>query len=132
MSFATEIFNVMTSDSSLNGMVDGGIHYENLIDNWLGDTDDDVWVVYSQNKSKQTDCLNTKNVYMNYDLTTVVIQRNTNTELDIITNRLVTYLNNHESGNIIDIIFKDEQVGFNQQQQIYTNTLNFECIYLEN
>jgi len=131
MSFVTEIYDVMTTDTSLNGMVDGGIHYENLIDNWLGETKDNEWIVYEQRKSVQNDCITSKNIYMTYELSIVVIQRNTNTKIDVITNRLISYLNNHESGNIVDVGFKNDQGGFDQQQQIYTNTLTFECTYLE-
>jgi len=131
MSFATEIYDVMTADTSLNSLVDGGIHYDNLIDNWLGDTSDEEWVVYSFRKSDQANCVRSKNVYMTYALTVIVIQRNTNTQIDTITDRLISYLNNHESGHIVDIGFKNDQGGFNQQQSIYTNTLEFECIFLE-
>jgi len=131
MSFTTEILDVMTSDPSLNAWVDGGIHYENLLDNWLGETDDDKWILYESRKSAQGNCIDNKNVYMNYQLSVIVIQRNTNDEIDTITNRLVDYLNNHESGNIYDIVFLNDQSGFNQQQGIYTNTLEFECVYLE-
>ena len=131
MSFTTEIYTVMTADPSLNSLVDGGIHYENLIDNWLGSTTDENWIVYSQRKSQQEDCMTSKNVYMTYELSVIVIQRDTNTNLDTITNRLISYLNNHESGNIIDIGFKNDQGGFNQQQNTYMNTLEFSCVYLE-
>ena len=131
MSFATDINTVLTADSSLNSYADGGIHYENLIDNWLAETDDDVWIVYSFNKSNQTDCLTSKNLFMTYDLAINVIQRNTNTQIDIITDRLLNYLNNYEAGSIIDIAFIRDQGGMVQQQGIYTNTLDFQCTYIE-
>jgi len=131
MSFVDDIYTLMTADTSLNGQVNGGIHYENLIDNWLADTDDTEWIVYEQRKSAQENCINSKNIYMTYRLTAVIIQRNTNTNVDTITNRLITYLNNYESGNIMDIAFISDQGGFNQQQNIYTNTLEFDCVYLE-
>jgi len=131
MSFVTEIYDVMTDDASLNAYADGGIHYENLIDNWLANTDDDVWIVYDQRKSAQQNCINSKNIFMTYQFTVVVIQRDTNTEIDLITSRLIDYLNNHESGNIQDIYFTSDQGGFDQQKNIYTNALEFECVYLE-
>jgi Tfp pilus assembly PilM family ATPase len=132
MSFTREIYTIMTADPSLNDLVDGGVHYENLIDNWLGETTEDVWIVYEQRITNQQDCVNKKNAFLNYALSVVVIQRNTNNKIDTITNRLIAYLNNHESGNIYDIAFTGDQGGFNQQQQIYTNTLEFLCTYVEN
>ena len=130
MSFATDINAVMIADTSLNGLVDGGIHYENLLDNWLGDTDDEAWIVYEFDKD-QVDCINSKNVYVNYTLRAVVIQRNSNDAIDTISNRLITYLNNYGSGSIIDIGFSNDQHGFTQQKGIYTNVLEFNCIYVE-
>jgi len=129
MSFTSEIYTIMTTDTSLNALVDGGIHYENLIDNWLGQTDADAWIVYEFRKQNQGDCISSKNIYMDYELSVVVIQRNTNTLIDEITNRCIDYLNNMEDGNVYDIAFKSDQGGFNQQQQIYTNTLSFDCVY---
>ena len=131
MSFTTEINTVINADPSLNEYVDGGMHYENLIDNWLADTNDNTWIVYEHRKTEQSNCINNKNIFMTYALSVIVIQRNTNTMIDVITNRLIEYLNNHESGNIVDIGFKNDQGGFNQQQNIYTNTLEFECVYIE-
>ena len=131
MSYAVDINSVLTSDPSLNSYADGGIHYENLIDNWLAETDDDVWMVYSFNKTSQTDCITSKNIYMDYSLSITVIQRNTNTEIDIITDRLINYLNNYGSGNIVDIGFVRDQGFLDQQRNTYNNTLEFQCTYLE-
>ena len=132
MSFVTDIYSVMTSDTSLNELVDGGIHYENLIDNWLANTDDNVWIVYDFRKTLQTNCINTKNIFMTYGLSVIVIQRNTNTKIDTITSRLIDYLNNLTLGKIQDVYFMSDQSGFDQQKNIYTNALEFECIYIEN
>ena len=132
MSFATDINAIMTADTSLNGLVDGGIHYENLIDNWLANTSYNEWVVYAFNKTEQVNCVDSKNVYMNYLMNVTVIQRDTNTNIDTITDRLINYLNNLADGNIIDIAFKSDNHGFGQQQGIYTNTLDFDVTYIEN
>jgi len=131
MSFTTEIYAVMIADSSLNGMVDGGIHHENMIDEWLADDTYNEWVVYDFHKQAQEDCITSKNVYMTYALSIMVIQRNTNTKIDVITGRLLQYLNNHGSGNIIDIGFKNDLAGLDQIKNVYTNTLEFECVYIE-
>ena len=131
MSFATDINAVLIADGSLNSYADGGIHYENLIDNWLAETNDDLWIVYSFNKSEQGDCLNSKNAYMRYSLSISVIQRSTNTMIDIVTDRLIDYLNNYDSGNILDIGFVRDQGYLDQQKEIYLNTLEFQCTYIE-
>lgn len=132
MSFAVDINTLLTSDPSLNEYADGGIHYENLIDNWLAETDDDVWIYYVFNKSTQNDCINTKNVYMDYSLSVNVIQRDTNTEIDIITDRLIEFLNNYgPSGQFIDIGFLRDQGGMDQQRGVYVNSLEFQCQYME-
>ena len=130
-SFAVDINTLLVADASLNGYADGGIHYENLIDNWLAETNDELWIVYSFNKSEQGDCLNSKNIYMRYSLSISVIQRATNTMIDIVTDRLIKYLNNYDSSTFIDIGFIRDQGYLDQQKGIYTNTLEFQCTYIE-
>jgi len=131
MSFATDIKTVMNADPSLNSYINGGIHYENLKDNWIGEQSNSTWLVYEFNKS-QVDCLNAKNVYTNYTLKAVVIQRDTNDLMETVSNRLIEYLNGYSYNDIIDIGFTNDTHGFNQQQGVYTNTLEFNVIYIEN
>ena len=132
MSFESEIYEIMTSDALLNSLAaSGGIHYQNLPKNWLGGDSANEWIVYEVRKSEQEDCINSKNVFMTYQLSAVVIQRNINTLVDTISNRMINYLNNLESGNIYDIGFVSDQPSFNQQQNTYTNALEFVCIYVE-
>ena len=132
MSFVTDIYTVMTGDSSLNGQVTDGIHYENLQSNWLPQlADDETVIVYDFNRSEQGDCMSSKNIYMKYDLMVVVIQKGSNDKIETITRRLITYLNNMTDGRIIDIGFVVDAHGFDQQQNIYTNTLSYSCTYDE-
>lgn len=132
MSFATDILTVLTSDPSLNEMVNGGIYCDHLIDNWIAEVEDNtIWIVYDFNKSNQTDCINIKNVYMSYTLNVVVIQKGSNSMIDTITDTLINNLNNYGSGNIIDIAFLSDGGGFNQQIGSYTNSLQFRSDYIE-
>lgn len=127
MSFTTDFKTIMTADSSLNGLVDGGIQYENLIDNWLSNTNDNTWVVYEYNKS-QVDCISER-IYDDVTINIIVIQRDSNDKVDTISERIITYLNNYSNSNIINIAFVQDNHGFNQNLGIYTNTLEFKCIY---
>ena len=129
-SFATEINAILTADPSINELVNGGIHYENLPDNWVSQPTNDKWIVYEFSKT-QTDCLNSKNAYSTYTLSVVVIQRDNNSQVDVMTNMVIGYLNNLTSGNIQDIGFTNDETGFNQQQNTYTNTLDFNCFYVD-
>jgi len=129
MSFTSEINTIMNADASINALVDI-IRYENLPSEWLTETVNNKWIVFGINKQDQFDCLGAKNVYTNYTLSIVAIQRHTNNELDTISNRLITYLNDISTDNIIDINFNSDQGGFDEQQQIYTNTLEFIASYV--
>lgn len=130
MNFVTEINQILTSDASLNSMVNGGIHYQNMQDNWLSEDLNTEWIIYDISKSIQNSCLQTKNVYTTYALSVLVIQRDTNDNIDEISYRLIDYLNNYESDSMADITFLSDSTSFNQQQQIYTNTLEFICQYV--
>lgn len=130
-SFATDINTLLKSDASINAIVDGGIHYENFEDNWLAKTDDDNWVVYTFNKSNQTNCLQEKNVFMTYTLNIILIQRDSNTNLDILTDLFIDFLNGYESQKMIDLTFLRDSGGFDQQKGVYTNNLEFLVTYLE-
>jgi len=132
MSFASEIGTLLTSDSSLNEWCDGGIRNENLIDEWLSETDDNLWIVYGFNVEEQGNCLTNYNLYLNYSLNVVIIQRDHNDQLDIIAKRLRDYLNSYTGGNIVDIVFIREGVpGLDQQKNVYSLPLEFLCIYCE-
>lgn len=131
MSFLTEINTILTSDASLNDYIKGPKRYENLPSEWLGNTDYNQWMVWTARRNDQIDCISNKNVYMNYTLSIVIIQRNSNSLIDIITQRLIDYLNNYESGGIQDIAFLSDQPSFDQLQGVYYNGLEFDVKYIE-
>lgn len=127
--FVTDIKVLMNNDASINTAVSGGIHYENLIDNWLGNTNHNEWVVYEFNKTP-VDCLNSKNLFYNYTLNVVVIQRSSNDLVEYISNLIIDHLSGASYGGIQDIGFLTDDSGFNQQQGTYTNSMSFNCIYV--
>lgn len=131
MSFITEITEIFDADASLNETVDV-ISNVKLPDNWIGGDTESIWMVYESNRASEGDCLSSKNVYMNYALTIVLIERGDNATLDSLSQYLINKLNNHESGGILDIGFTGDGPTFNEQMNTYTNTLTFECVYKEN
>jgi len=125
MSFATDIYAVMTGDSSLNSTINGGINYENLPDNF------DLskkWILYFFRISSQVNCLSTKNAYKLYALDVLLIEQNTEDLLSL-TDYVINYLNGTEEGGIIDITFLNDAHSFDQEKNIYMNQLSFEVAY---
>ena len=125
MSFASDIYYVMTNDPSINALVNGGIHYEILRDNFNLTK---KWIDYNFRRLEQVDCIGTKDVYTNYEVTTTIITQNS---LDCvsISDLLVTYLNGAEYGGIIDIKLEDDGHVVEQEKNIFKNTLLFTAIY---
>jgi len=124
MSFATDLYALMLGDSSINAFITGAINYENLPDNF------DLskkWIVYHYRKSSQTDCLTIKNAYTTYELTVIPITQNT-LDLVTITDDLIDYLNGKEQGSIVDVTFTGDGHSFDQEKNIYMNTLTFDVI----
>jgi len=124
MSFATDLYTIMTGDASLNAEATGGIFYENLEDNF------DLakkWILYHFRKEQQIDCLGIKNAYTEYEETITVIATNTVDVLDI-SDQLVTYLNGAAYGEVVDITFTGDGHSFDQDKNIYMNTLTFNVI----
>ncbi len=125
MAFSTDIYHLMTNDSSINSWIDGGIHYENLPENW------DItqnWVVYSFNKTAQESCLGSNTAFMRYALLVKVIAHDTVT-LETISDRTVSYLNGQSHNGIMDIRFLNDSHSLDLDKNIYMNTMNFEALY---
>ena len=132
MSFLTEINTILTSDTSLNSLIEGPQRYENLPSEWLGNTEYNEWMVWGVRRNNQNDCVSGKNIWMDYTLSVVVIQRNSNSKIDDMTQRLINYLNSYPiSGGIQDIAFTSDQPTFDQLQGVYYNGLEFNVKYIE-
>ena len=101
MSFATDLYGLMTADSSLNSTINGGINYENLPDNF------DLskkWILYYFRRTDQIDCMSIKNAYAQFEISVMIIVQNT-TDLENLSDYTITYLNGKNAGGIIDINF---------------------------
>lgn len=130
--FATDFYSLITADPSLNALVDGGIHNQNLVDNWVSDRTVSKWIAYEFNRSSNISCLNGSIGLMTYNIDILVIQREGESdEIEDISSRLISYLQGNEYNNIIDIAFQSDQRGFDDQREIYSNTLNFKALYSE-
>lgn len=126
MSFATDLQDVMTNDSSINAYCEGGIHYENLPENFEITKD---WIVYSFNKDAQQSCLGSTQPFTKYNIAIKIVATDT-IELEKINDRLVTYLNGKTYSGIQDILFVGDQHSMDLDKSIYMNTLQFDAIYV--
>jgi len=126
MSYGRDLYNLMTSDTSLNVYFDGGIYFENLPDNF------DLtksWMVYSFRKSSQNNCLNAKNAYTTYQIEAKVVSPDTDTS-ETISDRLIEYLNGNYEGGIVDIWFTADTHTLDLEKGVYMNSLTFESFYV--
>ena len=127
MSLGSELYPIMNADASINeAFASGGIYYENLPDNF---DLKDKWLLYYYRKTSQVDAMTRKSAYDLYDLEVTMIAQNTSDIVDY-TELVTNYLNEIESGGIIDIRFVSDGHSFDQEKNIYTNTLTFELIYV--
>jgi hypothetical protein len=125
MSFSTDLNYLMTNDPSTSAYCTGGIHYENLPDNFQITKD---WIVYSFNKSSEAFCMGSKGAYMEYTIYVKVVAGDT-LNLETISDRLVDYLNGNEYGEIGDLLFQSDNHTSDLEKGIYMNTLTFTAFY---
>ena len=125
MSFSIDLNTLMTSDPSLNAYANGGIHYENLPENFEITKD---WIVYSFNKSSQDFCLGSSPAITRYNVYIKIISTDT-VRCEAMNDRTVAYLNGNTSGNIQDIRFVSDDHSVDLDKNIYMNSLNFEVLY---
>ena len=74
MSFATELFTLMTSDSTLNDLVESRIYADNIPDNLHPSHDA---IVYNHRLSENENCLDGKSLLEYHDLFVIVLSHNT-------------------------------------------------------
>ena len=125
MSFSTDLQYLMNNDASLNSYIDGGIHCENLPENFELVKN---WIVYSFNKTGQQTCMSGGTAIMQYRLTVKIVATDT-LELETMSDLLVQYLNGMTYGNIADILFVGDNHTLDLDKRIYMNTLDFDCLY---
>jgi len=126
-SFGKDLREILISDPSLNELLDGGIFYEILPDNF------DLtkkWIVYSFNVTEQQNLLNGKNAYSVYDIFIKIVSYSTTDNNDI-TNMLIETLNDKELNNIKDIKFINDNHSTDLEKGIFMNNLTFSSFYVE-
>lgn len=116
----------MNNDASLNAWCDGGIHYENLPENFELTKD---WIVYSFNKINQGSCLNSAPMYIEYALIVKIVARDT-VKLETVNDYVMEYLDGKEYLGIQDILFTGDSHTLDLDKNIYMNTLNFNALYV--
>ena len=126
MSFGSNFNTIIQGDSSLTGYCTGGIYYENLPDNYSLTKN---WLVYSFQKSEQTNCLDSKNAYTTYALTCKLVCHDTGT-LETISDYLTTLLNGSTEDGIQDITFRGDIHSVDLEKGIYINSLDFDSFYV--
>lgn len=125
MSFATDIKYLMTSDTSLNTMSEGGIHYENLPVNFDFTKNG---IIYSFNKTSQISCMNGGIALMQYNITAKILSTDP-PHLEEINDYLVSYLNNKSYNNIRDVAFASDNHTIDLEKGVYVNILQFDVLY---
>jgi hypothetical protein len=125
MSFSRDLKYLMNADSSTTAYATGGIHYENLPENFELSKN---WIVYSFNKNSLTSCLSGSSLFTTYNIIVKVVTTDTIT-LENMSDRLVTYLHSSFYGGIQDIIFQNDNHSMDLDKNIYMNTLQFTSIY---
>lgn len=126
MSFQTNICNVMTSDTSLNSMLEG-IYFNVLPIDF--DLKED-WIVYNYREEERIDVLSEKNVLTIYTLYAKIVTPDTNNLLTI-SDELNRYLTNYKSSNFLDISFvgDNHNNGIVDDTDIYENTIEYSISY---
>lgn len=126
MSFSTDLYYLMSTDTSLNSYCENGIHYKNLPENFELTKN---WVVYSFNKISQLSCLESVILAINYNIFVDIISNSTE-DLETISDYLVNYLNGKTYNKISYIIFIEDNHSLDLEKQLYKNSLIFEAIYI--
>ena len=71
MAYQDDLYHIMTSDTSLNTLVNNRIFFETLEENYDITKD---WIVFSFRKASQVDCINSKNAPYILDIFCYLLQ----------------------------------------------------------
>lgn len=126
MSYGSDLNTIMTGDSSLNALCDGGIFFENLPDNF---DLTDAWIVYSFRRIGQQDCLTQKNTFTSYAITAKIVTYDS-VLTETISDYLANYLNGISQGGIMDIWVTSDNHQIDLERGVYMNSLDFESFYV--
>lgn len=125
MSFSTDFKALITADSSINYDIKGGIHWENLPENFEISKN---WIVYSFAKGDQESCLTSTAAFTRYNIALKVICTDS-IVLERVSDRIVSYLGGNSYGNIADVLFIGDSHSLDLDKNIYINTLQFNALY---
>ena len=127
MSWATDVYYIMTNDSSLNTST-GGVYFEHLPDDANSEND---YIVYTYRKDNEINVLRQKNVMSEHTLYVIVISESPS-RLASLSDYISEYLNNVDRyGGIKDIYFLTDNRTKELDEDIYQNTLEFRAIYVK-
>jgi len=124
MSFASDIYTLMTSDSTLNAAVDG-IYYQIVPDN---PDLDEVNIVYTFSLIDSIDILEKNNEIDIYSLSVSIVAQDT-AELDTITGHVRTLLDNYDSTSFRDIKLETTEQEIEGEREQFVKTLNYKIMY---
>lgn len=124
MSWATDIYYIMTNDSSLNNST-AGIYFENLPDN--ADITED-YIVFTYRKDSETNVFGKKNVNSDYIIDVICISTSPY-RLTTLSDMVSNYLNNVNYGGIKEINFQNDNRTKDLDEGVYLNTIEFKAFY---
>lgn len=126
MAYQDDLYHIMTSDTSLNTLVNNRIFFETLEENYDITKD---WIVFSFRKASQVDCINSKNAFTNYIIFVRIISPSTETTKQL-SDYIQDMLNGKEYNGIQDIWFINDTHSFDLDKDQYSNLLEFNSIYI--
>jgi len=124
MSFASDIYTLMTSDSTLNAAVDG-IYYQIVPDN---PDLDEVNIVYTFSLTDSIDILEKNNEIDIYSLSVSIVAQDT-AELDTVSGHVRTLLDNYDSTAFRDIKLETTEQELEGEREQFVKTLNYKIMY---
>ncbi len=125
MSFKADFNTAINADANLNSLVDGGIFYQNLPDNF---SLNDAHIVYSIELLESVDVISKKAVLENYNVELAIISPDTE-ERENILSVLNNYLVNYSDASILDVINQGTSDGADGEKDIYTEIVNYNIFY---
>ena len=124
MSFQLDIHTIMTTDTSLNNLVED-VCFEVLPENYDITKD---WVVYSFKKNAEVDCLK-GSAYANYSVYIRILSPDT-VKINMLGDYIQELVDDSSSGGIYDIEFVGDNHGVDLDKGQYSIVLEFLAIYI--
>jgi hypothetical protein len=128
MSFQTSLYNILSSDTSLNSLVNG-VYFDNLPANFDLTKD---WIVYNYSEAERVQTLSFNNVLTYYTVFVKVVSKDTNKLLKI-SDEINKYLTEYRTNNYLNIDFVSDshQNGVVDDMDIYENSIEYRIAYIQ-